>query len=217
MIHVNDIYASVQGEGYMTGTPMVVLRLQGCKVGCTWCDTKQTWSIEGKPRKIMENALGENDDFAIAGENRIAAMCREIGGKNIRWVMLTGGEPCEQDIQALVAQLHKVGFKVCLETSGTQPIPEDSDIDWICVSPKFQFIPPLPESLAIAHEVKFVVCKQADIDQYALLLRDLYSKGRVISLQPVAGSRAAKAICIDACLQHGFNLSIQMHKSAGIR
>lgn len=217
MLKVNDIYVSVQGEGHMTGVPMVVLRMHGCNVGCSWCDTKQTWSTKHRPKKEMVKALGENDKYARAGEVRLADMCREMAGPNVRWVMLTGGEPCEQDIRELVYQLHRAGFKVNLETSGSQPIPEDADIDWVCVSPKFKFVPPLTQSLAIAHEIKYVVCTQADIDEHVLLLRDLFSKGRVISLQPVAGSQAAKDACVNACLKHGFNLSIQMHKTAGIR
>ena len=43
MYKVNEIFETIQGEASFTGVPSIFLRLQGCPVGCAWCDTKQTW------------------------------------------------------------------------------------------------------------------------------------------------------------------------------
>ena len=42
---VNEIFQSIQGEGYFTGVPAIFVRLQGCPVGCAWCDTQHTWEL----------------------------------------------------------------------------------------------------------------------------------------------------------------------------
>ncbi|EON4402328.1 TPA: 7-carboxy-7-deazaguanine synthase QueE, partial [Escherichia coli] len=40
---INEMFQTLQGEGYFTGVPAIFIRLQGCPVGCAWCDTKHTW------------------------------------------------------------------------------------------------------------------------------------------------------------------------------
>ena len=210
MILVNDIYKSVQGEGRLVGTPMVVLRLHGCTVGCSWCDTKQTWSLKHEASEL-EAALGENQNYANIGEARLADLCREIGGPNIKWVMLTGGEPCEQDLDTLIVNLRRQGFKVNLETSGTQPLPKNEP-EWICVSPKYAFRKPLQNVLEDADEIKVVICTVKDLEENLDELKRLRDYGIIVSLQPVAGSKSALGVCISAATEYGFNLSIQMHK-----
>ena len=44
MLKINEIFDTIQGEAYFTGTPATFIRLQGCPVGCAWCDTKHTWN-----------------------------------------------------------------------------------------------------------------------------------------------------------------------------
>jgi 7-carboxy-7-deazaguanine synthase len=61
---VSDLYPCIQGEGCQTGTPMALLRLQGCRVGCPWCDTKQTWLMaEEHQRPTLEEALGDGPEW----------------------------------------------------------------------------------------------------------------------------------------------------------
>ncbi|GAM63268.1 queuosine biosynthesis queE radical SAM [Vibrio ishigakensis] len=45
MLKLNEIFETIQGEGFFTGVPSIFIRLQGCPVGCAWCDTKQTWDV----------------------------------------------------------------------------------------------------------------------------------------------------------------------------
>ncbi len=123
---VNDIYATIQGEGKLVGTPMILLRLHGCSVGCAFCDTKETWATGDAAlswrRATLEDARGSNELWVELDEDSLVrAVCAERDAKapGVEWVLLTGGEPAEQPIRPLVRALHGAGFKVALETSGT--------------------------------------------------------------------------------------------------
>lgn len=123
---VNDLYATIQGEGRLTGTPMMLLRLQGCPVGCTFCDTKETWAMDAAAlpdrRATLAEARGTNALWAeLDAGALVRAVCeeREQNAPGVEWVLLTGGEPAEQPVRPLVRALHERGFEVALETSGT--------------------------------------------------------------------------------------------------
>ena len=123
---VNDLYATIQGEGLMVGTPMILLRLHGCSVGCTFCDTKETWATDDAALPQRRATLGEargSDELWVEldTEALVQAVRDEVEKKapGVKWVLLTGGEPAEQPIRPLVGALHRAAFKVALETSGT--------------------------------------------------------------------------------------------------
>jgi|GEM_PF-17088 len=123
---VNDLYSSIQGEGRMVGTPMILLRLHGCSVGCTFCDTKETWATGDaalpRRRANLEEARGSNELWAELDTEalvRAVQLERERAAPGVEWVLLTGGEPAEQPVRPLVRALHASGFRVALETSGT--------------------------------------------------------------------------------------------------
>lgn len=109
---VNEIFYSLQGEGYHTGIPAIFIRLSGCNLRCDFCDTDFTASSLMTPDTIIETA------------------------KNFpaKTVIITGGEPTLYNLEPLVLALHEEHFKVHLETNGTSaPCP---GIDWITCSPK---------------------------------------------------------------------------------
>ena len=64
---VNEVFETVQGEATFTGTPSVFIRLQGCPVGCSWCDTKHTWEMTGKviPIKSMIDKTDDTDCYSL--------------------------------------------------------------------------------------------------------------------------------------------------------
>ena len=66
---VNEIFQSIQGEATFTGTPSIFVRLQGCPVGCAWCDTKHTWEID--PKFVVNKTImlaKEKDIILVAGK-----------------------------------------------------------------------------------------------------------------------------------------------------
>lgn len=112
MRKINEIFYSLQGEGYHTGTPAVFIRFAGCNLKCTFCDTQHEKGTEMSDEEILAEVL-----------KYPASM-----------VILTGGEPGLWIDDALVDLLHRAERYVCIETNGTRPLPER--IDWVTCSPK---------------------------------------------------------------------------------
>jgi len=228
MYLVNDIYATVQGEGVQTGVPMVLLRLHGCGVGCPWCDTKETWSIQPKNELLVKELdlspiLGANAHYARLSGTEIAVYIRRsFPAFREGWVLVTGGEPADQDLRGLVSALHDVGFRVALETSGTAMGHVNARFDWVCVSPKIDMPggrTVLGAALAEADEIKQVVGSLKDLERLDSLLEAHgmnLKLGVQVCLQPVSQSKKATELCLETVQEKGWRLSIQTHKYIGV-
>ena len=114
MYRVNEIFRSLQGEGFWTGTPMVFVRLSGCNLACPFCDTDHAGGKEMTAEDIVSQVL-------------------KLGNGCAR-VCITGGEPLLQLDESLVKAFHAAGYAVHIETNGTRPVPEG--VDWVTLSPK---------------------------------------------------------------------------------
>jgi 7-carboxy-7-deazaguanine synthase len=190
---VAEQFFSVQGEGHWTGTPAWFIRLQGCTVGCPWCDTKHTWE-------------------AATATSALADIVRGVP-QSARHVVVTGGEPYEQDIHRLLYALHIEGRRVQVETSGCFDVYGPG---WITVSPKF--VKPLSrKALRAANEIKQVITCEDDIRRFQEEVLPHVGQWIPISLQPVSNGRRAVEICIEECKRSGYQLSLQTHKLAGLR
>ena len=217
---VNDIYTCIQGEGVQSGVAMVLLRLHGCAVGCPWCDTKETWEFNRNlVQQNIADVLGANGCYTWSESQAIADYIKaEHPGPN--WVLVTGGEPAQYDLRALVTALHANGYKVALETSGTENGHLGAPFDWVCVSPKMDMPggkKVLDEVFPSADEIKQVVGKTADITQFDNLLNRVKLKpSATICLQPISQSQKATKLCIDTVQERGWRLSIQTHKYLGV-
>lgn len=225
---VNEIYACLQGEGAKVGVPMALVRLQGCQVGCPFCDTKNTWALD--PARLAPAPPAPGPPPALPAARQawfrasgptIAGLARDASPR-AGWAMLTGGEPTEQNLAPLVAALGASGFRTMLETSGTANGWRGADVDWICLSPKLDMpggLAVIPDVVALADEIKMVVGKAADLDAYDRMLDAVPARlpDQVLSLQPVWGSDKAAALCVRACQERGWNLSVQVHKYMGLR
>lgn len=214
---VNTIYPCLQGEGCLTGTPMMLIRLQYCPVGCPFCDTKETWHLDNDfMQPTLETALGTNKFFADVNAHQIVSYLSSLNMPQIEWVLLTGGEPAAQPLKELFYVLKNAGYKIALETSGVANGCINVPFDWLCVSPKIG----MPggyelraDVLAAADEIKYVIGKQRDIDTLkGILANNELKKDVVICVQPMSQSAPATQICIKAAMDNGWRLSIQTHK-----
>lgn len=230
---VAEIFPTIQGEATFAGTPSVFVRLQGCDVGCPWCDTRPTWETHPEdelailplgPRIGTVDPKARRMTFARMGPAAIARAARSLG--NAKHAVITGGEPFQQAIGALIRALAAEGFhSVQIETSGTAEL---GDIPgwsapglWITLSPKIG----MPGGKAVltrvvrrADEMKWPVGKPADLDRLQAFLDEHKVHGTVpIWLQPLSQQAKATALCVEAAQVDGrWRVSIQTHKYMGI-
>ena len=220
MYKVNEIFETIQGEGSYTGTPAIFVRLQGCPVGCSWCDTKHTWEIN--PELLItlgdtSSKKAESDHWASATPDELLALFQSRGYR-AKHVVITGGEPCIYDLNPLCDLLHSQGFSTQIETSGTFEIlaPEQT---WVTVSPKVNMkggYPVLTSCLQRANEIKHPVAMEKHIEELQQLLTDANCTDKLIYLQPISQKAKATALAIEMCKEHNWRLSVQVHKYLGI-
>lgn len=146
---VFETFYSFQGEGIHIGRAAFFIRLYGCSQACSWCDSAGTWHPSYRPARVQSYTAEE-----------LAALVTTESPKDA-FVVITGGEPILFDLQPLTEALHAIGRKVHLETSGMAVL--RGDIDWLTLSPKPQGVPPLPEIVAMAQEIKIIVHQPEDI------------------------------------------------------
>lgn len=104
-LRITEIFASVQGESSRVGLPTVFVRLTGCPLRCTWCDT--AYAFTGGSSRALDDILAE------------------VARHGLRHVCVTGGEPLAQKgCLALLSALCDAGHDVSLETSGALDIAE---------------------------------------------------------------------------------------------
>jgi 7-carboxy-7-deazaguanine synthase len=141
MLPLMEEFYTIQGEGYNTGKPAYFIRIGGCDVGCHWCDVKESWDAGLHPPThadlIVEQAL------------KYPAKA----------VVVTGGEPSAYNLTYLTEKLKENGILNFVETSGAYNL--TGTWDWICLSPK-KNMPPLPEILLRADELKVIVYNKHD-------------------------------------------------------
>jgi len=116
---ITEIFRSIQGEGTRAGLPCIFVRLTGCNLRCTWCDTAYAFyggtkiTVDEVVARVKELARG-SADAATPGTEKNGATANEI-----RLVELTGGEPLMQPEAILLCeQLLAEGYTVMIETSG---------------------------------------------------------------------------------------------------
>jgi 7-carboxy-7-deazaguanine synthase (Cx14CxxC type) len=207
---VKEIFYTLQGEGANAGTAAVFCRFSGCNLWsgreedrsravCQFCDTDFVGTGPDGGRFAQPESLAE----AVAGA------WRGGGQSDDRFVVCTGGEPLLQLDQPLIDAFHARGFRVAVETNGTQPAPRS--IDWICVSPKAGA--PLVQQWG--DEIKLVFPQpNAMPDRFASM------KFENFFLQPMDGPAVEEntRLAVEYCMLHPqWRLSIQTHKLLGIR
>ncbi|MBU7014863.1 MAG: radical SAM protein [Theionarchaea archaeon] len=112
-LEVSEIFFSLNGEGLLMGVPTLFVRLSGCNLRCTWCDTTYAWD-PGRSLSVdqIKNQVLEKDNG------------------HCQWALLTGGEPLIQDVRPLVDAL-KPHYKIAIETNGSLYREVLHDMDFI--------------------------------------------------------------------------------------
>lgn len=202
-LDVCEIFYSLQGESSFTGLPCIFIRLSGCNLNCSWCDT----------------LYAKNETLSISFDGII----KRITPYNCSLVEITGGEPLiQKNTAALIALLIKNHYKVLLETNGSKSI---KDIHPDCIkiidiktpssNESDSFLSENIQYLTRKDEVKFVIASRQDYEFSKSIietrLADISSEK--IHLSPVWGSLSPKTIAewmLDDNLPA--RMSLQQHK-----
>ena len=154
-MQITEIYKSLQGESTYAGLPCIFIRLTGCNLRCTWCDSEYTF--QGGQRMSLDEVL-----------NEVMRLSPDVG-----LVEITGGEPLlqEREIVPLMQRLLDRGYTVLLETSGERPLEQVPQAVVKIVDVKCPdsgegdtFRIENLKALTSRDEIKFVLSSRADYD-----------------------------------------------------
>lgn len=196
MFRINEIFHSLQGEGFHTGTPAVFVRFSGCNLHCHFCDTQHQ---EGRMMSLHE------------------IVTEVMKYPEAPLLVLTGGEPSLFIDEVFVAELKVRTCKyITVETNGTRPLP--SNLDWVTLSPKTAFKGGDAEPCILKHcdELKVVYLGQ-DLSQYDGI-EAAYRFLQPCFSQDEAQYQATTKACVEAVMRNpGWRLSLQIHRILNIQ
>jgi len=190
---VNEIFYSLEGEGLFSGVAAVFIRLAGCTMGCPWCDTK----------------YAQKTNFNLTAEQ----ILKKIAAYPCKTVVLTGGEPTEQNLTALLKLLKKNKYQIHLETNGTNLI-DTKLFDFCTVSPKAYVN---VKMLKKANAVKYITDTKTTLAEIESL-EEKINKKTLFYLQPKNNSKENIKQCLKLIKQKpNLRLSVQLHKFLNIK
>ena len=180
-MNVNEIFASLQGEGVWIGQPTIFIRLAGCNLRCEWCDTAYA----------QEESQGE--EMSI---EEMLDRVWELDGALLGHICVTGGEPLlQKDVYKLVYALLDRKMHVVLETNGSLPIEELPCGENLCISMDMKTPssgmadkcnPELIEDLGPGDQLKFIIADEKDYE-YAISVLDEHNPSCPVIFTPVGG------------------------------
>lgn len=209
---VNEIFHSLQGEGLLTGTPSVFIRLAGCPVQCKWCDTKYAWD-------------------ANAGEELpIPEIVNKIVQWPCRYVVITGGEPMVNlQLPDLARALKERNKHITIETSGIKFV-TGLACDLMSVSPKLsnsiqpggaspalQYLSSLKQLIRrYPYQLKFVVDSADDLSEIQQTLKQIGGvSAEKVMLMPQAKKRdeliTKSPMVAQLCREAGYVFCQRLH------
>lgn len=205
-INVSEIFYSIQGEGTRAGMPCIFVRLQGCKLRCTWCDTPYALDHRVKGLDVTVE-----DIIAYAQENQCS------------FIEFTGGEPLEQaNVIPMISKLCDLGFLVAVETGGHISIADVDHraiaiIDVKCPDSKMSTLNHLENmSIVRSHdEVKFVIASRNDYEFARQIVFEYALETRVAAVLMSCVFNAIEFVdLVTWILQDKLNVrfQLQMHK-----
>jgi 7-carboxy-7-deazaguanine synthase len=207
-LRISEVFLSIQGEGPSAGMPAHFVRLQGCDVGCHWCDSKYTWAPDG-------------GDDATPGDVRTRAL--SLGAAPM--LVVTGGEPlAHPGIGVLLDEALAHWPRVEVETSGIARPPRSHPALFYNVSPKLPSATPRwAETWAhvaawrgeAGATFKIVIGDPPDLDDAMGLIVEHALPAARVMLMPEGltddAVRARATALAETCKQYGFRLSPRLH------
>jgi 7-carboxy-7-deazaguanine synthase len=116
---ITEIFRSIQGEGTRAGLPCIFVRLTGCNLRCTWCDT--AYAFHGGSKMSVEEVLARVEELSTVSPQEHPE--DSTNSRKLTLVELTGGEPLLQpEAIPLSQKLLDGGYRVMVETSGERPV-----------------------------------------------------------------------------------------------
>jgi len=206
---VVECFHSLQGEGEHAGRSAYFIRLASCKVGCPWCDTKDSWNSELHPQQSLID---------------LSTQTAKAHKEGAAFVVITGGEPLHHNLDHLCKEirkstlnLEKKSIPIHLETSGVDML--SGNPDWITLSPK-RHSPPRLENLLSCQELKVVIQNAEDL-LFAKTMADLIkNNGKIkpqLFLQAGWENEEGQTLAIKFVKNNpDWRLSMQTHKWLGV-
>ena len=206
---VVECFHSLQGEGEHAGRSAYFIRLASCKVGCPWCDTKDSWNSELHPQQSLIDLSTQT------------AKAQEEGAA---FVVITGGEPLHHNLDDLCKEirkstlnLEKKSIPIHLETSGVDML--SGKPDWITLSPK-RHSPPRLDNLLSCQELKVVIQNVEDLLFAKTMADSIKNNGKIkpqLFLQAGWENEEGQTLAIKFVKNNpDWRLSMQTHKWLGV-
>jgi len=171
VIPVNEIFRSIQGEGYNVGKPSILVRVNGCNLSCSFCDTKYTWKDIDKNKYYTPQEL-----------------LKKVQEFTIKRVVFTGGEPLLYNLIPFIDLLIRDNFSIQIETNATIKFDAyqkyDSKEVFITASPKNLIKNILYEYDVPPQELKILIGETTKYEDVFTLIENVYVED-AISLQPI--------------------------------
>lgn len=203
-LDVQEIFPTLQGEGPYAGHPSVFIRLGGCNLACSFCDTE----FESYKNLPLQEIIAEVLQLA---KNDEGTLVRKL-------IVITGGEPLRQPIEKLCEELVKLNFLVQIETNGTlfRQLPKEVKI--IC-SPKIsngKYHKIRPDLLSRINAFKFIISKTdenyRDVAEVGQSNLEIPVYAQAMDEYDETKNRANLEYALGLCEKHGYFLSLQTHK-----
>lgn len=203
---VLEVFKSIQGEGTHRGEPMVFIRLGGCNLRCTFCDTAYAQPLRGWKLSYTE------------------VLKRVQGLARTGWVYITGGEPLiqEKEVYDLVSLLNELDYSTAIATNGSLDKPSwyrhidmwNVDIkcpsSGMCGQSKLLWFESRPKD-----EIKFVVSNEEDLNFVVSTLDTVHNIPKIL-ISPMIDLQGPNQVWLqkvwDFCVKNNLLFSLQEHK-----
>lgn len=205
------VFDSIQGEGIHAGLPMSFIRLAGCNLKCSWCDTRYARTSEGHEVYIKD----------------IYPKCR--------WICITGGEPLvqEDELCSLILNIKRMSKKIEIETNGSFEPPVWAFIEitergetvnlvdsWVVDVKLASSGNPSSEGIISSwvsrmrpiDQMKFVVGDMNDLTETEMWLAGISPHTSIIISPVMPSTKKWMAQVAEFCIRHNLRLSLQLHK-----